>query len=322
MNLNLAAFLTRQKPIIEAALNKHLPKSSVPGAERLNSALRYALFPGGRRWRPVFTLLGASLTEQRESRSTIDALAVACAVEFLHTSSLILDDLPSMDNADLRRGKDALHLVFGEDAAILAALALLNQSYGLFADLRSGDAAQKLVREASLCIGSNGMIGGQAADLHGGAGLSGELFTDGRNMKTTALTRLMMTGGAIAGNAPDNEVSALARFGECLGLAYQIYDDLLDTCDEATVSGKTAHQDVRLSRPSAIADLGIAAAVKLAHTVIEEGVAVLRRNFQHRPALDTIVSAAEYLFRDLDKYACVTPSCDETEYQEFQYQTV
>lgn len=302
MNNTLAEFFTRQKPLIEAGLNNHLPNSSVPGAEKLNDALRYALFPGGRRWRPIFTLLGASLTAPTKSTFDIDAISVACAVEFLHNSSLIFDDLPSMDSADRRRGKAALHLVFGEDAAILAALALLNQSFTLFADIASPAAAQKLVLQASRCIGSNGMIGGQAADLHGGQSDSCTLHTGGRNLKTTALTKLMMTGGAIASNAADDEVAALARFGECLGLAYQIYDDLLDVCDEEVVSGKTAHQDARLSRPSAVTDLGIGGSVKLARDTIEEGVAVLQSIFENRPALEIIVSAAQYLFRDLEKY--------------------
>ncbi len=299
----LAEYLTSQRGAIDSALSLHLPKSSVPGADTLNQALSYALFPGGKRWRPVFTILGAALIRQSDFTPDSEVLKIACAVEFLHTSSLILDDLPSMDDADQRRGKATLHLVFGENIAILTALSLLNQSYALLAAVRSSDVAQKLVSEICFCIGSNGMIGGQAVELHGDDGFPCTSHIGGRNLKTTALTRLMMTSGAITCNARDNEISALARFGECLGLAYQVYDDLLDVCDEGVVSGKTAHQDARLSRPSAVSDLGIDGTVKLVGDTIEEAIAELQRNFENRLALHTIVSATQYLFRDLKRYS-------------------
>lgn len=110
MDQDLLEFLTDRKVAIEAGLRSRMPASSVAGGERLNEALAYALFPGGQRWRPVFTLLGAALIEPAGASINEDALSVACAVEFLHTSSLIFDDLPAMDDADLRRGKVALHL--------------------------------------------------------------------------------------------------------------------------------------------------------------------------------------------------------------------
>ncbi|MDQ6699182.1 MAG: polyprenyl synthetase family protein [Acidobacteriota bacterium] len=206
------------RDLIEQRLHALLPISSIRGAHRLNSAIHYAIFPGGRRMRPMLTLLGAKAAGARLETDLETAIEVACAVEFLHASSLILDDLPAMDNARERRGRPALHLVFGEDVGMLAALALLNQAYGIFGR------SPRLIAEAVSCIGVNGTIGGQAVDLaHRGANNSGQGIE-----KTTALLRFALTAGAIAYGAGSADVRALARCGECLGEAYQIYDDLLD----------------------------------------------------------------------------------------------
>jgi geranylgeranyl pyrophosphate synthase len=296
----LAEYLAQQRPVIESALRHHQPQSSIRDAASLNEAISYALFPGGQRWRPFFTILGARLAGQADGTRDGDLLGVACAVEFLHTSSLILDDLPAMDDAAQRRGKPSLHLAFGESTAILAALALLNKSYALLGGVECPAVAQRLLREACLCIGIDGMIGGQSADLCGGYA-GGATSAEGRNRKTTALTRLMMTGGAILGGAQEEEVNALARFGECVGMAYQVYDDLLDACGWEAASGKPAHQDARFSRPSAVNALSVDGAVELALATIEEGVAALRRIFGEHPALDMIISAAQHLFCDIKR---------------------
>ncbi|HZG53506.1 MAG TPA: polyprenyl synthetase family protein, partial [Pyrinomonadaceae bacterium] len=127
MTQQLSRFIAEHGAGIEDALHAHLPYSSQAGAERLNDALDYALFPGGKRLRPVLALAAARLAGATDEQGII----VGCAVEFLHSSSLILDDLPAMDDADLRRNRRALHLVYGEGLAVLAALALLNQAYAL-----------------------------------------------------------------------------------------------------------------------------------------------------------------------------------------------
>src|SRR5215475_5952635 len=156
----LTNFITHHQPMIEAALEQSLPLSAQRGAERLNEALRAAVFPGGKRWRPILTLLG-TMAGGGDAQSSAP---IACAIEFLHTSSLILDDLPSMDDARLRRGRAALHLIYGEGLAMLAALALLNRAYEFLA--RCGEArASRLIAETARCVGTDGMIGGQAADL-------------------------------------------------------------------------------------------------------------------------------------------------------------
>src|SRR5262245_27721635 len=153
MSDRLTNFITHHHPMIEAALEQSLPLSAQLGAERLNEALLAAVFPGGKRWRPVLSLLG-TMAAGGDQQS---AIPIACAIEFLHTSSLILDDLPAMDDAKLRRGRAALHLLYGEGLALLAALALLNQAYALLA--RAG--TERLIAESARCIGTDGMIGGQ-----------------------------------------------------------------------------------------------------------------------------------------------------------------
>ena len=246
MSPALRAILEQWRAPLEARLAARLPHSALPGAARLDEAIAYAVFPGGRRWRPALTLLGALVTGVDRRR----VLDVACGVEFVHTASLILDDLPSMDDGFERRGRPTLHRVFGEGVAVLAALALLNRGYELFAPLdedqaRHGAGAQ-LLREATTAIGVDGMIGGQAADLSGrdAAPLAS------RQRKTTSLVRLAVVAGAIAGGASDEDVQALATFGECLGGAYQIHDDLLDTSAGHVDASKTLGQDARHGRPS------------------------------------------------------------------------
>jgi geranylgeranyl diphosphate synthase type II len=194
----------------------------------------------------MLALMGAQIVNGDIS----PALPAACATEFLHAASLIFDDLPAMDDADVRRGRPALHLAFGEDTALLTALALLNQAYAIFGRTPC------LIQEATECIGVDGMIGGQAVDLDIRTVGGSPAKFDSRNRKTTALMRLTLTAGAIACRAPDSEVAALAHCGVCLGEAYQIYDDLLDQFGHCEETGKTAHQDSRHHRPSHVLEFG------------------------------------------------------------------
>ena len=239
MNTLLENFIKQYQSPIETHLLKNLPLTCQRGARRYNDALHYAIFPGGKRWRPLLTLLGGNVI----GASPSSLYATACAIEYLHTSSMIIDDLPAMDDADLRRGKPAMHLAYDESLAILVSLALMNHSYLLLAttcaQANHQDKTGQLIMQATACIGANGMIGGQVVDL--------ELLedsTDGdtlesRNLKTTALMRLMMTAGAISSNACDGDIFVLAKYGEAIGTAYQIYDDLLDVLGESRAIGKT-----------------------------------------------------------------------------------
>ncbi|MBY0372488.1 MAG: polyprenyl synthetase family protein [Bryobacteraceae bacterium] len=281
---------------MEAALKERLPISSQPGAVRLNDALAYSVLTGGKRMRPLLTLLAAKVL----SGDAAPAIPAACAVEYLHTSSLILDDLPAMDDADMRRGNPALHKAFGEDIALLTSIALLNQSYALFGSVPG------LIEEAARCIGTNGMIGGQMVDL-GSRELGASPATrECRNLKTSALLRLTLTAGAISCAAPAKEVAAMARFGECLGAAYQICDDLHDLLGESCFTGKPARQDDRHLRPTNLQTAGAVGAQQEARRFIEEGKRALLEQAASKPEIDLLFDAAECVVSSVSAYGLVT----------------
>jgi geranylgeranyl diphosphate synthase type II len=224
------------RPEIERALVRHLPLAPAGVGARFNDALNYALFPGGKRLRPLMTLLGAELLGARRA----DVMNAAVAVEFIHTCSLIFDDLPCMDDAAERRGRAALHRRYGESLSVLAALALLNTSYSLVFEGASdgGEKSGRAIRahgELVECIGTNGMVTGQTVDLSGhGTGREG--FDAVRNLKTSALIRLALRLGAILSGASARQLSALSRFSNLLGQAYQISDDVLDLSEDAALA--------------------------------------------------------------------------------------
>ncbi len=276
--------LNRLRDLIETGLQEWVPAGHLLAATRLNEAIQYAIFPGGKRMRPILSLLGAQVA----NCSPEEALPAACATEFLHASSLIFDDLPAMDDADVRRGRPALHLRFGEDTALLTALALLNQAYALFG------ATPELLREAVECIGVNGMIGGQAADLAiRAAGNANHRGRESRNRKTTALMRLTLTSGAMACGARSRDIKALAKCGECLGEAYQTYDDLLDEFGGCEQTGKTARQDARHHRASHVAEFGIEASREHVHELTDEAKDCLRSHFGPTEPVNVLLGAID-----------------------------
>lgn len=298
MTERLSDFIAQHREEFENALKCHLPVSSQAGAERLNNALYYALFPGGKRLRPVLALCASQLAGATHEQGII----VGCAVEFLHSSSLILDDLPGMDDADLRRNRRALHLVYGEGLAVLAAVALLNQAYALL--IRAAQAGvhagttEALLKEAARTVGADGMIGGQVIDLEIRSNRADDRVLASRDLKTVALMHLMMVAGALARGADAGTVATLAKFGECFGRVYQICDDLLDEFDERALSGKTARQDARHLRPSAVSILGTNAAQSLAVALVGEGASLLVKKFgARRSEVGVLVDAAELMLR-------------------------
>ena len=232
--------------VIEAGLLTHLPQCRHPGAKSLDDAIHYAMFPGGKRLRPVLAMMGARIFTEDPR----EALAAACAVEYIHCSSLIFDDLPCMDDAAIRRGIPCVHKIYGEEVAWLAGIALLNQAYAIFGKVPA------LIAEACYCIGTEGMIGGQALDLAPHDGDEQSLLQRSRDLverykKTSTMMRLSMTAGALALGVPAAEVGPLGAAGMALGEAYQIGDDLLDVRRSSEAIGKPSGQDQRHHRPSA-----------------------------------------------------------------------
>ena len=296
MSEQFAKFVAAERGPIEAALRRGLPLSTLPRAGRLNEALEYAVFPGGKRLRPALALLASGLAGATREQG----LAVACAVEFLHSSSLILDDLPSMDDADLRRNRRSLHLVYGEGVALLASIALLNQSYALLAGAANGPGRKAgdggaLVREAASCVGADGMVGGQVVDLLTRAGADDAEVLASRDLKTVALMRLMMTAGALACGAGPEALHALADFGECFGRAYQVCDDVSDETQPCGVTGKPVRQDARHRRPSALNGFGAEGARRFARRLIARGVGRLQEQFGPREEVALLSDAARYV---------------------------
>ena len=203
------------RSMIDSSLEVLLDAGLLQGSE-LRPAVRYALFSGGKRTRPTLTLLAVHAC----GGDIPKAVSAACAVECLHCASLIFDDMPCMDNASERRGVSSAHVTFGEGTAMLAAVALLNQAYSIFGQHRG------LALEAGACVAE--IIGGQAVDLQGGH--------ERPHRKTTGLLRLSLTAGAIACGASEQDVRVLARSGEQVGEAYQIYDDFEDG-DSSSIVG-------------------------------------------------------------------------------------
>ena len=235
MREGLSDYVVEVRPLVEQSLRVHLPLAHSGANARFNEALEYALFPGGKRIRPLLTMLGAELVGGDRTR----VLGAAAAVEFLHNSSLIFDDLPCMDDATTRRGRPTLHRRYGEGVAILVAINLMNAAYGLVIEsaVSDQDAGVLACEELIECIGPNGMLGGQAIDLAARAGTlpesSEELLEASRNQKTSALIRLSLRLGAILVGAPPERLAALSQFAELLGNAYQLIDDMLDVDEDS-----------------------------------------------------------------------------------------
>ncbi|MBT2582276.1 polyprenyl synthetase family protein [Planococcus sp. ISL-109] len=238
--MNLKQFRTHYEPVIQQEMAELISELSIP--ESLKESMHYSLQAGGKRIRPM--LLLAVMHEQGAAHP--DALKVASAIEMIHTYSLIHDDLPSMDNDDLRRGMPTNHKVFGEAVAILAGDALLTYSFGILARLEAVPAEDKvrLIDLLSTAAGAEGMVGGQVLDIEGEQKqLSLEELEHVHLLKTGALLTYSIVAGAILAGASSQQLVALSTFGRHIGLAFQIQDDILDVTGTSEELGKTAGKD-------------------------------------------------------------------------------
>ncbi len=239
--MKLPDFYETDRAAIEAALDKLLPPENAQ-PESIHRAMRYSVSAGGKRARPVLCLEAARMfTENLEG-----AIHVGCAIEFIHTYSLIHDDLPALDNDDLRRGKPTSHKVFGEAIAILAGDALLTLAFQVLAGAPIEPARRvRIISEISTAAGTvDGMVGGQVADIEaGGRHVDAKTLEYIHRSKTAALIRGSIVGGAISGVASDDDVERLRRFGDTIGWAFQVVDDLLDVEESSVALGKTAGKD-------------------------------------------------------------------------------
>ena len=239
--MNLPAFFEEDRAAVDAALDRLMPGEDAQPPS-IHRAMRYSVQAGGKRVRPVLCLESARIF----TADVTPVLPVACALEFIHTYSLIHDDLPALDNDDLRRGKPTCHKQFGEATAILAGDALLTLAFETLADAPIDPARRvAILSHVGASAGTvNGMVGGQVADLEaeGRAIQPAELEYIHRS-KTAALIRASVVSGAIAGGADDGDVARLKRFGETIGWAFQVVDDILDVEESSAALGKTAGKD-------------------------------------------------------------------------------
>ncbi len=239
--MKLPAFFEEDRRKVETALEQLLPPENAPPPS-IHRAMRYSVFAGGKRIRPILCLEAARVFTA-EPRT---AIQVGCALEFIHTYSLIHDDLPALDNDDLRRGKPTCHKQFGEATAILAGDGLLTLAFETLSTAAVEPVrGVAIIREMATAAGTrDGMVGGQVADLEAeGREVAPELLEYIHRSKTAALIRASVVAGALCGGAAEADVARLRRFGENIGWAFQVVDDILDVEESSAALGKTAGKD-------------------------------------------------------------------------------
>ncbi|MEA3207410.1 MAG: geranylgeranyl diphosphate synthase, type [Chthoniobacter sp.] len=253
--MDLKRYLDQRTALIDRALDGFLPRAGTKPAT-IHKAMRYSLFAGGKRLRPVLTLAAAEAC----GGALEQALPAACAVECIHTYSLVHDDLPCMDDDDLRRGRPTSHKVFGEGIAVLAGDALLTIAFEILAQAQptSRHPMPALISELATASGSKWLIGGQVADLEGeGRKLSGTELKYVHRCKTAALLTASIRLGAMSANATAARLQSLTDFGQALGLAFQVIDDILDVTQTTEKLGKTAGKDVKAIKATYPAVFGL-----------------------------------------------------------------
>ncbi len=289
--MDIQAYLSESKRLVDERLEALLPATSEEPAT-IHKAMRHSVFAGGKRVRPILVLAsGESLAGNRDI-----LLGLGAGIEMMHTYSLIHDDLPALDNDDLRRGVPTCHKVFGDAMAILAGDALLTRCYQVLADLPglSESARINIIREVAGATGTiNGMLGGQVVDLESeGKPVSERLLKYIHYSKTGALLKACVRCGAMAADADAASLQALTEFGQKIGLVFQIVDDILDVTSSSEVLGKTAGKDAKVQKATYPAFYGIEASRKNANDLVISALQDIR-NFGKEA--DPLRSLAEFI---------------------------
>lgn len=282
MSVDLERYLAERRRLVDEALDRLLPKADAyPSA--IHEAMRYSVFAGGKRLRPILVIAGA----EAAGGSAEDVMPTACAMELIHTYSLIHDDLPAMDDDDYRRGLPTSHKVFGEAIAILAGDALLTLAFRLLAENFAGGRAttaarnpgrlREILAEITEAAGTFGMIGGQVVDVQSeGKSVSAETLEYIHTHKTAALIRASLRAGALLVGAPQEVLDAMSIAGSRLGLAFQIVDDILDEEGSLEELGKTAGSDRRKKKVTYPGQFGLEASRVRATALVEEAKSALK----------------------------------------------
>lgn len=288
--MSLPTYLSERSREIDAALDRFLPKATAKPAT-IHRAMRYSLLAGGKRMRPILCLAAAEACGGKSA----EALTAACAVECIHTYSLIHDDLPCMDDDDLRRGRPTAHKVFGEGVAVLAGDALLTQAFEILAGVRETPRhkTRDFLRELAVAAGSRCLIAGQVADLEaeGRKSTRAELkfIHEG---KTAAMIAASLRLGAMTANATPRQLEALTAFGRSLGLAFQVIDDILDVTQTSEKLGKSAGKDVAAQKTTYPALIGLDGARREARRLTQAAHAALQ---PFRAKADRLHEIADHL---------------------------
>ena len=288
----LPAWITTQRGVVDRALEQFVPATRQPAA--VWEAMRYSLLAGGKRLRPLLALAAAEAIATRHDapleQAHALALPCACALELLHTYSLVHEDLPPMDNDVLRRGRPTAHVVYGEGMAILSGDALLTEAFALLASeprevtgVAGAELASRKVAAIRLiahAAGAEGMVGGQAIDLHaatpGADALDADRLKDMHARKTGALIRAATLAGASMAGASAAECAALAEYAGQVGLAFQIVDDILDVEGASADLGKTAGKDAAAGKPTYPSLYGLERSKQLASECIDRALGALQ----------------------------------------------
>ncbi|AFL89752.1 geranylgeranyl pyrophosphate synthase [Terriglobus roseus DSM 18391] len=297
MSVDYAQLVKTGIALTDAALERLLPGTATQ-PHNIHRAMRHSVFAGGKRLRPLLVIESARMIAGDLPDGAAD---VGAAIEMLHTYSLIHDDLPALDNDDLRRGKPTCHVVYGEAMAILAGDALQTLAYETLAKL-SGDAAAKIeiVKEVAIATGTGvgseglapGMIGGQVMDIEGeGQKPTAELVEAIHRSKTGALITVSIVAGGLIGGASADEVMHLRRFGQRAGLAFQIVDDILDVTQSSAELGKTAGKDTASDKATWPAVFGLDASRETAAELLRDGLAELAGFGARADALKAVAKA-------------------------------
>ena len=288
--MKLPPFFEEDRLAVDAHLERLLPAESAAPAS-IHEAMRYSVFAGGKRIRPILCVETARIFEAAASQ----ALFPGCAIEFIHTYSLIHDDQPALDNDDLRRGKPTCHKKFGEATAILAGDALLTLAFETIAATPvSSERRVSMVTEIATAAGTvNGMVGGQVADLEAeGQKVGPKTLEYIHKSKTAALIRASITSGALSAGAPSGDVARLRRFGEAIGWAFQVTDDILDVEESSAALGKTAGKDVVQQKATYPAVFGLERSHQIANDLATKAIGELESYGEKAERLRTI---AEFL---------------------------
>lgn len=289
---DLDAFLASRTAAVNTALDRFLPSETTKPAT-IHKAMRYSLFAGGKRMRPALVLAAAQACGGREA----DAMPLACAVECIHTYSLIHDDLPAMDNDDYRRGKLTNHKVFGEGIAVLAGDALLTQAFEIAAQAKGWPrySHQDVILEVAKASGSLQLIAGQVADLEGeGKKTSVAQLKYIHERKTSALLCCSVRLGGMSANCSAAQLKALTDFGYHVGLAFQVIDDILDVTQTSEKLGKTAGKDTKAQKATYPSIVGLEKSRQIAAQLTDKAFAALKPFKGRAVALEAL---AEFLLK-------------------------